>query len=66
MCDLFEEIEFVDEVGFDVFGVGEYYCLDFVVSMFVVVFVVVVVWIECICFMSVVSVISFDELICVF
>jgi probable LLM family oxidoreductase len=66
MRDLLEEIELADQVGLDVFGVGEHHRPDFVVSAPAVVLAAAAARTERIRLTSAVSVISSDEPIRVF
>lgn len=66
ICNIVVQVEFVDVVGVDFFGVGEYYCLEFVVFVLEMVFVVIVVCIEYIWFGIVVIVLLFDDFVWVF
>src|SRR5829696_6822040 len=66
MRDLLEEIELADQVGLDVFGVGEHHRPDFVVSAPAVVLAAAAARTERIRLTSAVSVISSDDPVRVF
>ncbi len=66
MRDLLEEIELADQVGLDVFGVGEHHRPDFVVSAPAVVLAAAAVRTKNIRLTSAVSVLSSDDPIRVF
>src|SRR5579863_2762101 len=66
MRDLLEEIELADQVGLDVFGVGEHHRPDFIVSAPAVVLAAAAVRTKTIRLTSAVSVLSSDDPIRVF
>jgi probable LLM family oxidoreductase len=66
MCDLLEEAELADQLGLDVFGVGEHHRPDFLVSAPAVVLAAIAVRTERIRLSSAVTVLSSDDPVRVF